>query len=141
MTEVKEKIRNNETVRAVERDQFIALALMVAAAAATGHTGWIAGLLAGGVLMAANFRLLRNVVMAFIFRQLGEGGATTASLLAQVAFKFALLGGAIFLILWSRQVDPIAFVVGTTALLLSIAWQAAKTMLVAPPVTAGKGAE
>lgn len=139
MDEVKEKIRNHRQVAEIERDQFVALAAILALAAGTGRTAWIPGILAGGLLMALNFRMLRNIVELVIFRMIDGSGASAGGLVVRVIFKFLVLGGAIAALLWTRAVDLVPLVLGTTAWLLAVLWQAMKAMLFAPPLQARKG--
>lgn len=139
MDEVKRKIRNHRQVGEIERDQFIALALILAATLASGRAAWAPGVLAGGLIMAANFRLLRNIVEAIIFRQLDGSGPSAAGLVLRVIFKFVALGAAIVGLVWTHAVELVPFVLGTTAWLLAVLWQAVKAMLFPPPLPARKG--
>ncbi|MCA9774061.1 MAG: ATP synthase subunit I, partial [Myxococcales bacterium] len=126
MEEVKTRVRNEPHVAAIERDQIVFVVLMALGAALAGRPDWTAGVLVGGILMIVNFRLLRNILEQIIFHRIdgaaqGERSAGAGLLVAKLLFKFALLAGVVATVLWTRIVPLVPFVIGTTALLASIA--------------------
>ena len=91
--------------------------LLGAAVCAAYATGWLAplSLLLGGAVMAANFWLMRQLAT----RLLAPVRRRPGIVLGLMLLKFTLFMGLIGLLLWRVQLDPLAFGVGATLLLVA----------------------
>lgn len=101
----------------VGRIEVINLVLVALASVASLRGSWpfFWGVLTGGLLMAANFRIIAGVMRAVFV-----GRGLTGLKVALYWFKFAALLGIVgALILWVK-VDGIGFVVGLSTLLLAV---------------------
>jgi hypothetical protein len=112
----------------LRRIEVLNLALVVAASlVALGVSGpFFWGVVAGGALNAANFRIVASVVRSMF---LGRRSVTAVNA-GLYWFKFtALLAVVGALILWVK-VDGVGFVVGLTTLLIAIAVEASLRLMV-----------
>jgi len=93
------------------------LGLLAAAVCAAYATGWLApaSVLLGGAVMAANFWLMRQLAS----RLLASGGRRPGIVLGLMLLKFTLFIGLIGLLFWRVRIDPLAFGVGATLLLVA----------------------
>lgn len=98
----------------LERIEMLHAGLLGAAAILTVATGWLnlGSLLLGGLVMGANFRLLKEIVR----RVVRPGNGQTVALLLFGA-KFVLFLGLLSLVFWRVPVDGLSFAVGVTLLL------------------------
>ncbi|HUI27469.1 MAG TPA: hypothetical protein VL403_15410 [Candidatus Kryptonia bacterium] len=98
----------------LERIELLHAGLLGTAAILAVATGWlhVGSLLLGGVVMGANFRLLKEIVR----RVVRPGTGQTWALLLFGA-KFALFLGLLSLVFWRVPVDGLSFAVGVTMLL------------------------
>jgi ATP synthase I chain len=98
----------------LERIEIFHIAALGAAAIVAAATGWlhVGSLLFGGIVMLANFRLLKEIVRRAL--RPGKGQALAFVLFAA---KFGLFLGLLALVFWRVPVEGISFAVGVTLLL------------------------
>ena len=105
----------------VRRIQIIDLLLIAAACAASLLISreLALGVLAGGILLAANFRVLAGVIRAVLLK--GSGSLT------QVGIYWVKLAGVMLLVgvlLIAFRIDPIGFLVGLGTILVAVTAEA-----------------
>lgn len=93
------------------------LGLVVAAVCAAAVTGWLAPLsvLLGAAVMGGNFWLMRQLVARLFVPDRRRPGVVLALML----LKFSLFIGLLALLFWRVPLDPLAFGVGATLLLIA----------------------
>jgi len=93
------------------------LGLLAVAVCAAGATGWLAplSLLLGGAVMGGNFWLMRQLAM----RLLAPDGQRPGVVMALMLAKFSLFVGLVGLLFWRVALDPLAFGVGASLLLIA----------------------
>jgi len=106
----------NSRLREIER---LHLGLLAAAACTAYLTGWLepASLLLGGIVMLVNLRLLGALVARVIAPDRTRKPATAMAL---ILAKLALFVGLVALLMSRLPLDPLAFALGTTTLLVAI---------------------
>ncbi len=93
------------------------LGLLAAAVCAAAVSGWLAprSVLLGGAVMAANFWLMRQLGARVFSGDRRRPGLVVALMLA----KFTLFVGLLGVLFWRVPVDPLAFGIGATLLLIA----------------------
>jgi len=93
------------------------LGLVAAAVCAAALTGWLAprSLLLGGAVMGANFWLMRQLGARLITADRRRPEVVVGLMLA----KFTLFVGLLGILFWRVPLDPLAFGVGATLLLMA----------------------
>lgn len=101
----------------IQRILYLSLGLLAVAAAISLRFGWpfLWGVLAGGLLMVANLRIITGVIRA-VFAEEGRKGWRMGLYWLKFA---ALLGLVTALILWVK-VDGVGFVVGMSTFLAAV---------------------
>ncbi len=120
-----------ENVQRIER---IALAL-VAVATLVSLLTWdarvVLGVGLGGALGAVNFHALRRI-MAAIFAAEGARNTKLAFCGVLLSFKFGALAAVLFAVVNYTTVDPLAFIIGISVVVLSIFIEGFRIMLQSP---------
>lgn len=113
----------------LERIEILHVVLLATVAAAAALTGWlqIGSLLLGGVVMAANFRLLKELVR----RALRPGTGPGVAMLLFVA-KFGVFLGLLALLFRRVPIEGASFAVGATLLLSACAIEALRANTAIP---------
>ena len=93
------------------------IGLLGAAVCAAYATHWLAplSLLLGGAVMGTNFWLMRQLAT----RLFTPGGRRPGIVLGFMLLKFSLFMGLVGLLFWRVQLDPLAFGVGASLLLIA----------------------
>jgi len=93
------------------------IVLLGAAVGAAYATGWLAplSLLLGGAVMGANFWLMRQLAT----RLFTPAGRRPGVVLGFMLLKFSIFLGLVGLLFWRVQLDPLAFGIGASLLLIA----------------------
>jgi len=93
------------------------LGLLAAAVCVAYATGWLAplSLLLGGAVMGANVWLMRQLAARLFTGERRQPGFVLAAMLG----KFAIFVGLLTALFWRVPLDPLAFGVGATQLLVA----------------------
>ena len=93
------------------------IGLLAAAVCAAYATGWLAplSLLLGGAVMGVNFWLMRQLSTRLFTPAAHRPGVVLGLML----LKFSLFMGLVGLLFWRVQLDPLAFGVGASLLLIA----------------------
>jgi len=93
------------------------LGLVAAAVCAAAASGWLAprSVLLGGAVMGGNFWVMRQLGMRLFTPERHR----TAVVLGLVLVKFSLFVGLLGVLFWRVPLDPLAFGVGATLLLIA----------------------
>lgn len=109
----------------IEQLNWILAAVLIVGAMVLFTTPVVTGVAAGALLACLNFSVIRRVVAASL-RRTGNGRALLQLILVG---KMGLLFGAIALVMKFVPLDPIAFAVGISVFLISIAVVSTRTAL------------
>ena len=92
-------------------------ALLAASVCAAYVTGWVApvSLLLGGAVMGANFWLMRQLATRLVTPGRRRPGVVLGLMLA----KFSIFIGLVGLLFWRVTLDPLAFGIGASLLLVA----------------------
>lgn len=93
------------------------LELLAAAVCAAYVSGWVApvSLLLGGAVMGANFWLMRQLAT----RLVAPGRRRPEVVLGLMLAKFSIFIGLVGLLFWRVTIDPLAFGIGASLLLVA----------------------
>ncbi len=97
----------------------LALLGLASAASLAVSAGFALGVAAGGLLMAANFRIIVGVIRAVFLE-----GSTRLGNVAIYWLKFAGVMALVGVLILVFRVDPIGFLVGSSTLLVAITTEA-----------------
>jgi len=98
----------------IERLHLGLLGVVACAAYASGRLA-PGSVLLGGAAMGANFWLLRQLAA----RLVTPGGRRPGAVLALMLAKFSILIGLVALLFWRVRIDPLAFGLGASLLLVA----------------------
>ena len=114
----------------IERTNYMVGGVLIALAAVLGSRAQLLGMVCGVLLSAVNFSVVRRLVAQILWGP-EEGRKRVAGLfIPKMGLLMFAVAGAVFFL----PLDPIAFAVGFSVFLASIAIESVRFML-APPMT------
>ena len=120
-----------EHVQRIERIALLLVGLATLVSLLTWDARVVLGVGLGGVLGAVNFHALRRI-MAAIFAAEGSSNRKLAFCGILLTFKFGVLAAALFAVVTYTPVDPLAFIVGVSVVVLSIFIEGFRIILQTP---------
>ena len=120
-----------EHVKRIERVALSLVGLATLASLVFWDGRIVLGVGLGGMLAALNFHVLRRI-MAAIFQAEGSSTQKQAFTGVLLTFKFGALAAVVFLVVNYAPVEPVAFMVGISVVVLSIFIEGFRIMLRGP---------
>ena len=120
-----------ENVQRIERVALLLVGLATLASLVFWDVRIVLGVGVGGALAALNFHALRRI-MGAVFQAEGSSLQKQAFTGVLLAFKFGFLAACVFVIVKYAPIDPVAFMVGISVVVLSIFIEGFRIMLRGP---------
>ena len=121
-----------ETLRRIERLNYLfGIALVVGAVALT-NKAFVGGVMVGVAVTCLNFAIMRALGSG-LTRHVAAGGSPGKAII--LLPKTIALMTIVALALWLLPIDPLGFVMGFSIILLSITTEAVRSILRPPPTT------
>jgi hypothetical protein len=108
-----------DQIKTLHAQNWILLLILGAASAVWMAPPFTMGLILGGLLMIANFRLLEQGMRA-AFTMDGPVKVKKRSILVKYYFRLAILGIIIYIVITNGWVNPVGLVIGLSIVVFSI---------------------